>query len=438
MTMMTKSGDEAQRAALAAALALPDPLPARYLTRGPGVGGAIKARPEDFLVDEIPLYDPCGEGEHLYLGIEKRGVSHSEMLAVIARKFGVPRNRIGVAGMKDKHAVTRQTVSLHLLKDPPSVELDHERIKVLWARRHRNRLRRGHLRGNRFAIRIRDVDPTRVPAARDVLRELERSGVPNWYGPQRFGYRVNTHRLGALLVKAEWDAITAELLGATGSPFPEHQRAQREMFDEGRLHEAISRWTVADRAEKSVLHKLIGGATARAAVLQLDRAVRSFWVSALQAAVFNVVLDRRMQAGTLAALQPGDLAWKHENGSVFRVTEQDAASEELRERLKAMAVSPSGPLWGRAMTQAEGHVGETEREALDAFGVTAEELAACPAADEGARRPLRVPLQLPEISAGVDEHGGYIRLAFALPPGSYATVVTREIMKNAQGEREEE
>ena len=116
-----------------------DPLPHRYLTTEPGTGGVIKVRPEDFLVEEIPVYDPCGTGEHLYLGIQKTGVSHAELISHLRRHFGVSRGAIGFAGMKDKAGVTRQTISIHIPDDrhlPGPVR--HERIDVLWTKRHTN------------------------------------------------------------------------------------------------------------------------------------------------------------------------------------------------------------------------------------------------------------------------------------------------------------
>src|SRR5437870_13191447 len=132
-------------------MGITNPLPQRYLTDNPeasGVGGKIKLRPEDFLVDELPLYEPEGQGEHLYLGIQKTNVSHGELMACLRKHFGVPERAIGFAGMKDKAGITRQTVSVHLLNDPPAVEIPHARIQVLWALRHRNKIRRGHLAGN--------------------------------------------------------------------------------------------------------------------------------------------------------------------------------------------------------------------------------------------------------------------------------------------------
>jgi tRNA pseudouridine13 synthase len=161
-------------------------------------------------------------------------------------------------------------------------------------------------------------------------------------------------------------------------------------------------------------------------------------VSAVQAAAFNRVLEQRMRAGTLGTLLEGDLAWKHDKGAVFRVTPDELASGALQPRLEALEISPSGPVWGRGMTRASGAVDALEEAALNEFGVTFEEIASNDSADEGARRPLRIPLKLPELDAGVDEHGGYIRLAFELPPGAYATIVTREIMKNAHDDEEAE
>jgi tRNA pseudouridine13 synthase len=130
------------------------PLPQRFLTDDEGIGGRIKVRPADFLVEEIPAYEPSGAGEHLYLGVEKMSVAHGELMAAIRKHFGVREKAIGYAGMKDKQAVTRQVLSVHVLEDPPTLDITHDRIRILWAKRHVNKLRRGHLKGNRFSIRI--------------------------------------------------------------------------------------------------------------------------------------------------------------------------------------------------------------------------------------------------------------------------------------------
>lgn len=409
---------------------LTSPLPQRFISDAPGIGGAIKQRPEDFLVEELPLYDPSGEGEHLYLGIQKSGVSHSEMMATLRKAFRVTDRMIGYAGMKDKHGVTRQTVSIHLPGDDRDVpDLGHARIAVTWAMRHRNKIRRGHLAGNRFSIRVRDVDPTRAPHALRTLRALQQTGAPAYFGQQRFGYRGNNHLIGAMLLTQRWAEVVHEIAGTGYTPFPEYQRPRRELADRGEYENALQQWTVADRAERIVLRALCRSADAKAACLAIDRTMRSFYISAYQSAIFNRVLDHRLDAGTFEALLVGDLAWKHDTRNVFPVTEVELATGELPDRLARFEISPSGPLWGAMRMRTFGEVARREQRAFESIGVTQEQFDRSPAAPEGERRPLRTPITNLEVEGGVDEHGGYIRVAFDLPRGSYATVVLRELMK---------
>lgn len=414
---------------------LPDPLPRGYVTEahgagGAGVGGRIKVRPEDFLVDELPLYEPSGRGEHVYLGIEKNRVSHGELVATLSRRFHVRPDAVGFAGMKDKHGVTRQTVSIHLIDDPPSTDLGHERIKVLWASRHRNKLRRGHLRGNRFSIRIRDVEPTKAPLVAQQLRRLEAVGVPCSFGPQRFGYRRNNHLIGRSLVLQRWVEALDELLGSGGSTFPEYQRERRLLYDDGRFDEAAALWTPADRAELIAIKALAKGQPPMKACRAVGRTTFSFWISALQSAMFNHVLEQRLERGDLAWIEEGDVMWKHANGRVFTLTADEVDDPEIHRRLEAFEISPTGPLWGDEMIEPRGATRALEEEALRAYGFTRETFLGSPRVPNGARRPLRASLRNVEVDGGVDEHGGYIRTAFDLPPGTYATVVLREVMRN--------
>ena len=183
-----------------------------YLTPDlPGVGGVLKSSNEDFLVEEQPLYEPCGEGEHVYLFIEKNGLTTTEAVHRIARGFHMHRRNIGYAGLKDKHAVTRQHLSLWLpgvdeeriLEGVQRINTQQKKLKILWQERHTNKLKRGHHGGNRFVIRVRDVEPTHVVRAKKVLDVLAKRGVPNYVGDQRFGYRQNSHRTGRALLLGE-------------------------------------------------------------------------------------------------------------------------------------------------------------------------------------------------------------------------------------------
>jgi tRNA pseudouridine13 synthase len=416
-----------------------NPLPQQFLTTDPGVGGRIKARPEDFLVDELPLYEPEGKGEHLYLGIEKSNVAHGELMSCIRRHFNVSERDIGFAGMKDKVGVTRQTLSVLLppgSPEIPNVDLQHNRIRVMWAARHRNKIRLGHLAGNRFSIRIRDVEPSKAPLALRTLRALEQSGVPNYFGAQRFGYRLNNHLIGSAMLRGDWDAMLRHLLGSEGGNFPLYQRPRRELFDAGKYAEAAEQWTAADRAERIASTRLAAGKSRKDACLAVGETALAFWISALQSAMFNRVLDRRIESGLFAQLIEGDIAFKHATRGMFRVTAEELAQGGLPARLAALEISPTGPLWGKDMMQAGGTVGEAEREALDAAGLPADLMAVGKHSPQGGRRPLRVGLQNATLEAGVDEHGKFIRVAFDLPRGAYATVVMREMMKAEQFDAE--
>lgn len=405
------------------------PNPQKFLTQGEGIGGIIKSTPEDFLVEEIPLYEPCGKGEHLYLQIEKTSVSHGELMSCLRRHFGVKDLHIGYAGMKDKHAVTSQTVSVHLLDDPPDINIDHKRIKVLWAARHTNKLKRGHLRGNRFVIRIRSVDPLKVTLAKKRLEELQRTGMPNFFGPQRFGYRCNNHLVGAAIVRGDWQAVLDELLGITGTPFPDYQQELRELYDQGNYKEAAGHWTVANRNELIAIRGLRDGKSPSNACYAIGKAALSFFVSSLQSAIFNRVLDERIEQGTLQKMMEGDLAFKHDSRSVFKVTAEELVGDVLADRLARFEISPSGPLWGAGMTRTADAVGDAELRALEAAGITFQSLVETSYDQKGARRALRVPIENTSVDGGVDEEGSYIRLAFDLSRGSYATVLLREIMQ---------
>ena len=123
----------------------------------PALQCAIKTCDEDFIVEELPLYEPSGQGTHVYALIEKKGISTPDALAQIARVLGIPRWQIGFAGQKDARAVTRQWISVEHIKPEQLLELDIPKIKVLSVDRHGNKLKLGHLSGNRFVIRLRKL-----------------------------------------------------------------------------------------------------------------------------------------------------------------------------------------------------------------------------------------------------------------------------------------
>lgn len=328
----------------------------------PPVAGVHKAEAADFVVEEIPLYEPSGEGGHLWLWVEKTGIATMPAAEQLAAAFGVPVRQLGWAGLKDAMAVTRQWISVEN-GDPGRVSaLDLEGIRVLDARRHGNKLKLGHLRGNRFEIVVRgDETAAALESTAANLDWLVAHGVPNWVGEQRFGKRGANLDKGLSILRGN----------------PRH---------------------TARRVPKRLLRLLI---------------------SAVQSEVFNRVLAGRLES--FDRVFAGDVAWLHRNGACFLV--EDVGAEQPR--CEAFEISPSGPLPGPKCLAPGGDQRELEAEALAALDLTPDVFGALPGGtNDGARRPLRVPL----TDASVEAVDGGLRFCFALPQGSFATSVLRELL----------
>jgi tRNA pseudouridine13 synthase len=166
-----------------------------------GIGGIIKEHLEDFIVEEIPAYTPGGQGEHLYLWIEKRDMGGEFFQRQIAHRLAISSGEIGMAGLKDRRAVTRQWVSVPTSAEARLGPLDGDGIKVLGVSRHSNKLRPGHLRGNRFDVLIRN--PQNAANLATILSRIKDLGLPNYYGAQRFGHESETLQTGWKLLHGE-------------------------------------------------------------------------------------------------------------------------------------------------------------------------------------------------------------------------------------------
>lgn len=226
----------------------------------------IKRRPEDFVVDEIPLYEASGEGGHTFVRVEKRMRSTEEIVRELARSLEIDRREIGYAGRKDRVAVTRQWFSVPDCEPERACDLVLRDAVVLEARRHPHKLRTGHLAGNRFEIRVEGVDDEAFAAARAASEVIGRDGFANRFGDQRFG------RAG-------------------------------------------------DNAERG-RDILLGKRRTR------DRREARFLVSALQSEVFNRVLAERPLP--LDAFEVGDIAMRHDSSGTFLVEDPEAEGERAR------------------------------------------------------------------------------------------------------------
>ena len=375
-------------------------LPAMPGAASPPLGGVVRVRCEDFIVHELPMYDPDDAGEHLYLRLRKQDCSHDELVDLVARAHGVHRRAIGFAGMKDARAITEQTLSVHLPGGSGPQPLQDDRVQLVWAARHGNKLRRGHLAGNRFVIRLREVDPLRVTSAWRSLQSMAEAGVPNAFGPQRFGRQGDNHVLGRDLLTGHWDAIVTRLTA------------------EGRR----------GRIEANVRAAAAKGSTPESCVSTVPARIRRLWVDSLQSAIFNAVLAARIEDGTWNRLQVDDLAHSFQTRRTFVVSGDDLEDPDTCRRMERHELSATGPLWGRSMRLPGDSMAEFERTIASSIDGGMLDQLTSDDGPPGARRPLMVPLDHPQCESGMDEHGPYVLVAFELPPGAYATTVLHAIM----------
>ncbi len=386
-----------------------------------GTGGSIKETPEDFRVDEIPLYTPCGEGEHLYLEVEKRGLTTFDLMSRLAKALGVKEREMGYAGLKDARATTRQFVSVSGVRPEQALALELEGVRILSARYHRNKLRTGHLAGNRFQIRIRGVIDGALEAALDALHILQMTGVPNRFGSQRYGVMGNSHIIGHALLRGDYPEAARQIIGIPERINNERWRQAAQQFAAGDLDGALQALPGRFRDERRLIMALKEGRSAEQAVLVMPRKLQRLYLSAYQSHLFDRVVDMRL--ASLDQLWPGDLAYKHANGACFVV--QDPQAEQPR--ADQFEISPTGPMFGHKMMVAQGQAGLLEQGLLDKEGLVLENFRLGKGlAMEGERRALRVPLGAPEA----EQDGDDLLLSFGLPRGSYATSVLHEIMKN--------
>jgi len=410
--------------------AAPQPTPLPYLTRDlPGIDGQVRCRLEDFRVEELPLYLPCGQGTHSYFRVTKAGVATPEAVARIARHMGVRPHDIGVAGLKDARAVTTQMMSLEHADERRLAAFRDAQVSLELLGRHGNKLRPGHLRANRFTLVIRGVGQAQLAAARAVLDVLVRRGVPDYFGPQRFGARGDTAELGAALVRDDMEQFVRLLLGRPRGGDPPDCKAARDAFDAGAYGRAMDLWPRRCVNERRALAAWRRAQRPAAAVREVDKAMKRLYVSALQSAVFNDVLAARID--TLDRVLVGDLAEKTDTGGVFYVEDADAEQP----RADAFAISPTGVLVGYRVSLARARPGDIERQAIAAAGVSCDDFRRVGTLKvKGTRRALRFALADPDIRPGRDGHGEHLLLSYTAPSGCYATVLLREIMKTEKPE----
>jgi tRNA pseudouridine13 synthase len=328
-----------------------------------GIRGVIKQEPEDFVVEEIPAYEPEGAGEHLFLWVEKRDLSSEQMTWHIARELGLRSSEIGIAGIKDRRAVTRQYVSVPATCEPHIARLRSDELQIRSQRRHRHKLRRGHLRGNRFAVLVRQPIDDALPRAQALAADIRGVGFPNYFGDQRFGLDGQTLALGLRLLKKE----------QTPRQLPPSRR----------------------------------------------RFLMPLALSSVQSYLFNLALADRLADGLWGRVLVGDAMQVVASGGPF--VAEDLSREQPR--CDAGEIVVAGPIFGLKMPQATGEPAAREARLLARKQLELGQFDSFPKLTRGTRRPYWIrpgPLDVAQDPQG-------IRLEFSLPAGVYATSLLREI-----------
>src|SRR6056297_124050 len=286
-----------------------------YISKGyEGIGGKIKITPEDFIVEEIPAYYPSGSGEHLFIHLTKTGITTKEVQKVLAKTFSTKVKDVEFAGIKDKHAVTSQYFSVWLLdkQDPELVNKleDELPVTINSYNFHQRKIKKGHLWGNQFNIKIRDIESDIDEAfkkTQQITKIIHQKGLPNLYGKQRFGIEGDNAQQGLEILKGE--------------------------------RKVPNKW------------------------------LRQFLLSSFQSHLFNYYIVKRMEAGLLDKFMQGDIAKKHDTGGMFVVEDK----ETEQERFNNKEICFTGPMFGKKMTTAKEEALEFENSVMKENGVTTEE-----------------------------------------------------------------
>ena len=351
----------------------------------------MQFEPEEFIVEEIPLYNPTGFGAHTFFAIRKRNLTTFEAIKQIAGVLNVNPNDIGYAGLKDKHALTTQVLSVHKIAPKQVLDIELSDIEILWAARHGHKLRVGHIRGNRFEITLRDIPQIHLPEIEKRMLRFQSEGVPNRFGVQRFGNKQDTHLVGKALIQRDFKTIAKYMRMNSSSQ-------KIDKTGEGILQDDLKNM---DKVISSIPHRM-----------------RKLYLSAYQAYLFNRILEMRLP--DLGKLCNGDVAIKHINNAPFLV--KDAIKEQPR--ADAFEISPSGPIFGYKMRQPLGKIREMEDSVLKSEGVKLDEFRKVAGIRlAGTRRPLRMKLEFHKVETV--NHG--IKVCFTLPVGGYATVVLTQL-----------
>ena len=337
----------------------------------------FKQSKDDFVVNEVPLYEFSNEGEHLILKLRKKDLATWDAIEILANYLQCSTREFGYAGLKDKNAMTVQHISVHRKYEDALKSFSHENIKILETTYHNNKIKIGHLKGNNFFIRLKRVGLVEKQKIEEAFSKIAVFGMPNYFGFQRFGIDGENYKKGKQIVEGT---------------LKERNRNLKQMFINAYQSYLFNSW-LSKRIEIS---KLIEAFEPKEIFEKLNLPLDEVKRAKKQPHPFKILT--------------GDLLSHYPFGKIFIIDDLETESQKFFEKDRV----PTGLLCGKRVKKSEGLAYGIEKD----FEVQMSE--------DGARRFAFV---FPEnLQSNYKEDKNHMELSFYLPKGSYATELIAEIL----------
>lgn len=405
-----------------------------YISECDGIGGRLKAFPDDFVVEEIPAdIKEDTEGKYTLAFVRTRNWETNRLIRSIARAMGISRKRIYFAGTKDKRAVTTQV----MVFDAPMeqvLSLSLKDVSILNAYRVANPIFLGDLRGNRFEVIIRDVGDNPLENAECTAETVKSRGFPNFFGVQRFGsIRPITHMVGKKLIKKDFEGAVKTYLGNPVELEGKEAYEARKFFEETEdFSESLKLYPKYLMFERAMLNHLVSNpGDYKGAIRSLPENLSRMFVHAYQSYLFNKILSRRIKEGLISDVLEGDVVMTVEKGlpskrELFMVKAHNL--ERIRKKVSEGKAVPTAIVFGSQPYFAEKKQGEIEREIIENEGIKPEDFI-FPEPGFLTSRGNRRAMLSQVMDLKISYNGESLSLSFSLPKGCYATSLLREFMK---------
>jgi len=337
----------------------------------------FKQNKDDFCVTEVPLYEFSGQGEHLVFKIRKKDLATWDAIEILAKFLGCRPRDIGYAGLKDKNALTIQSLSIHKQYEEKLKSFTHANIKILTTTYHDNKIKIGHLKGNSFFIRLKRVTVPEANKIEQVLKTITQHGIPNYFGFQRFGIDGDNYKKGKEIIDGQRK---------------EKRRNLSQMYVNAYQSYLFNTW-LSKRIEVS---KLVAAFEPKEIFEKLNLPL-------------DIVKAMKKQAHPFKIL-PGDLMSHYPYGRIFHVEDLDVEAEKFNKRDRVATGLLAGKKVKKSVALAYNFEEEFDEETKE----------------DGTRRFAWIFPS--DISSNYKEEKNWFELQFFLPKGSYATEVISELI----------